>query len=412
MIPVYPKKRFYTFILIVLVNLILTISLIFGMEFVSSRFISKPGGNLVSHSRLNHTWRPNSVQIHNEWIASNPDFPHPYTHYYNRQGWLEKYDIQKKKPRSTYRVFYLGDSFIEGTCPMDQSLPSIVERRLNDMAKDNKLMFEVINTGTSSYSPTIFYLLVRYVLMGYTPDLVVINIDMTDDFDDWKYSQTLIRDNDGNPEFSLSRNIYTDLFIDTENKVLRATLWKKIQLFLIHNSYTYNLILYIKKKFISTNASGKKLLPNEMAQKIYQRWSWCRSNWDDFTAKNVKNTFDLLRRLTTFCRQNNIKIMFTSVPHYWQYAGNENGTGKPLWSNRPHYDISNLSKELDVPYLNSFEKLKPLIGGTPQKKFYYNGNMHFNPRGYAVWAEAHIEFLTTKEYALLPEPFYSIDTNK
>ena len=104
--------------------------------------------------------------------------------------------------------------------------------------------------------------------------------------------------------------------------------------------------------------------------------------------------------------------MFTSVPHYWQYAGNENGTGKPLWSNRPHYDISNLSKELDVPYLNSFEKLKPLIGGTPQKKFYYNGNMHFNPRGYAVWAEAHIEFLTTKEYALLPEPFYSIDTNK
>lgn len=400
-------KRFRRFLLIVAVNLAITFLFILAVELISSLFVYLPGSNVVEHPRLNHTWRPNSSNIHKEWIYKNPEFPQPYIHYYNRQGWLEKYDVQKEKLELTYRIFYLGDSFTEGTCPMDQSVPSIVERRLSDLGKNGNLKFEVINTGTSSYSPTLFYLLVRYVLMGYSPDLIVVNIDMTDDFDDWKYSRTLIRDNEGNPLFAPPREIYKSLYIDTERGAKKAMLWSRIQLFLIQHSYTYNLILKNKKKVYGTSNDNNELNFVGIAQQSYSRWAWCQSTWNESTIRNVRNTLDLLRRLAIWCQQNDIKIMFTGVPHYWQYSGNFDGSGEPRWSNRSHHELAHLAKELGVPYLNSYEQLKPIILGTPQTKFYYYRDMHLNPRGYSVWAEAHVQFLTSRANKLLPEEFLS-----
>ena len=385
----------------------LSILLIVIMEFVSSLLVSIPGMNVVAHPRLNHTWKPNSNFIHTEWIAQNPEFPESYTHYYNRQGWLEKYDVQEEKPESTYRIFYLGDSFTEGTAPMDQSVPSIVERNLNDLVKNTNLTFEVINTGTTSYSPTLFYLLVRYVLKDYSPDLIVVNVDMTDDFDDWKYSQTLTRDKEGNPIFAPPRELYASTYIDTENGAIKATLWSRIRLFLTQNSYTYRLVVKAKNKVFGTNIDKVKLTSDELAQESYQRWAWCQKTWDDLTVTNVANSLDLLRRLVNWSQQNDIKIMITGVPHYWQYSGGVDGRGEPRWSSRPHYEFANLAKDLHVPYLNSFEQLEPIIRGTSQTEFYYKDNMHFNPRGYAVWAEAHVEFLTGSENSLLPEDFLS-----
>ena len=99
-------------------------------------------------------------------------------------GMVRKLRRQKNKAPDTFRIFYLGDSFTEGTAPMDQSVPSRVEQTLNDLVQNSSLNFEVINTGTTSYSPTIFYILARYVLTDYDPDLIVVNVDMTDDFDD------------------------------------------------------------------------------------------------------------------------------------------------------------------------------------------------------------------------------------
>ena len=109
----------------------------------------------------------------------------------------DSYDIKKTKPDNTYRIFYIGDSFTEGTVGMKQSVPSIVEKSLNSKNSDTK--FEVINTGTASYSPSIFYILVRYYLSEYSPDLLVLNVDMTDMYDDFRYRQVMQLGKDGAP---------------------------------------------------------------------------------------------------------------------------------------------------------------------------------------------------------------------
>src|SRR3989337_3943018 len=84
-------------------------------------------GTVMPHAVLNHTWIPNSIADHSQWI----DVGIPtYRHYHNAQGWVEEYDVTQKKPANTFRIFYVGDSFPEGTCGMDESLPSRVEAAL------------------------------------------------------------------------------------------------------------------------------------------------------------------------------------------------------------------------------------------------------------------------------------------
>ncbi|MFO7870502.1 MAG: hypothetical protein R6V03_03615 [Kiritimatiellia bacterium] len=374
------------------INIFVFVLLIAAAESICSLFAARPWDHVVPSWRLNHRWKPNSSSVHSEWAAGNPEFPEPYVHVYNAQGWLEKYDVRKKKPAGTFRIFYVGDSFTEGTVPMDASVPSLIEKRLESEYAGDDVEFEVINTGTMSYSPAIYYVLVRYVLAEYSPDLIVVNVDMTDVFDDWKYSSTLVFDDRGDPVAVPPRDPYEASFIDTEEGAVKNDLLNKMRLFLYYHSYVYNFLL---------NSTGKDRAEQERSG-MSSRWGWCLREWSEATTANVEMTKDFLRRLASFCRGRGIKLMYTAVPHYRQFAGRPDGTGDPLWSAKPHEVIAKLAAEEDVPYLNSWEALKPEIEGTPRNRYYYSGDMHFNPRGYRIWAEVQWNFLTNRANGLLP----------
>ena len=318
--------------------------------------------------------------------------------------WAESYDVQPNKPDNTYRIFYLGDSFVEGLVARHESLPNLVEQRLEERARGRGLQFEVINAGVGSYSPVLYYILLRYQIMDFDPDLVVVVVDMTDDFDDWKYRLTMIPDSDGNPAAAPPRDIFASEFIDTSKGTVKATFWTRLQLFLFSKSHLFAYLSYLGAEKLVTEMNTP--LPPDSETRIYQRWAWCRDEWDSFTRENVDLTFDVLRRLAEFCERNEIKLMLTAVPHYEQYARNEQGEGPPLWSSRPHQELSRVASENGVPYLNAFEALKSHLGGTPRQRYYYRGDMHFNPAGYRLWADANFEFLTDPGNDLLPESFY------
>lgn len=108
-------------------NLLTFAFFVAAIEFAASLFTQKPDDYFERHWRFNHTWKPNGEQLHTEFVGDNPDFPDPYLHVYNAQGWLEDYDIALEKPAGIFRIFYVGDSFTEGTVPMDESVPSRVE---------------------------------------------------------------------------------------------------------------------------------------------------------------------------------------------------------------------------------------------------------------------------------------------
>jgi len=386
-------------LLIAVANLAVFALLVVILEAGSALFVDKPGGTFRPHYYLNHTWKPNFEWKLTRHIRKNPDFPDAFTMKTNAQGWLETYDVQKDKAPGVYRIFYVGDSFTQGTCAREQSVASIVELALNERAQGTDTSFEVINTGTASYSPIIYYLLLRHVLIDYEPDLIIVNIDLTDDFDDWKYGQTLVLDDEGNPFAAPKRSILDASFLDTVEGPVEMTTLIRLQLYLYQNSYTYNLIM---DTLSGGTGNTQHASEGQRASLAYKRWSWCQEVWDRDTWVNVRKTLDTLRRLVKLSRENGAKVMMTSVPHYWNYAANRDGTGKPKYTDQPHVTISELAEELGVPYLNSFEELKTRVAGTPQSRYYFTDNIHFNPRGYAIWADAHLSFLLDTANTLLP----------
>jgi hypothetical protein len=369
------------------------------LEAVASRLADLPGRALEMSWRVNHTWKPGGSSIHREWIDANPRFPEPYTHTYNRQGWIEAYDVEQKKPADTWRIFYVGDSFVEGTVPMHASLPSRVEQTLNRHSPGGGPRFEVINTGTTSYSPLIHYVLIRYVLLKYEPDLIVVVVDMTDDYDDWKYAATAIFDEAGDPWAVPPRDLYAAPFLDTRSGPVKADRLARLQLFLYRNSALYNLLL-------QRRSAPDEDFPAGPEASDYSRWAWCRDDWNAATVENAGRSLDALARIAALARERGVKLLITSVPHYLQYAGARDGSGAPAWSSRPHTAIARVARENGAAHLDAFEALGPAIRGTPQDRYYYRGDMHFNPDGYALWADVHVDFLADERNGLLPAAFF------
>ena len=133
------KKRVFTFAL----NLGLVFVLLLSLETYSCYYVQLVGGVYVPSWRFNHVRKANSSEVVKELVSLNPDFP-PFERNWNKQGWAESYDVQPNKPDNTYRIFYLGDSFVEGLVARHESLPNLVEQRLEERAQGRGLQFEVI----------------------------------------------------------------------------------------------------------------------------------------------------------------------------------------------------------------------------------------------------------------------------
>ena len=386
------------------------------LELTATLAVGRPEHVKGSSWRLHHVFEPNSRIVADDFARSNPDFPEPYTCEFNAQGWREPNDVPLRKPKGTFRIFYVGDSFIEGTCPQDQAVPSIVGKRLADVARGKNLRFEVINAGSRSYSPILYYILIRDRLCAYRPDLIIVSVDMTDDADDRGYRRQALITKAGDP-WAVPTN--SDFGIRPapvgRHGPFPATPLTKAECFLYEFSSFYN---FVRNAVRSGNGSpqlsfrgqaSKDIAPisgNAGQHLLYGRFQWCYEPWDSVTIAQVSTTLDCIRRICVLCQSKHIKLMLTSVPHYWQYNGDASGKGEPVFSSRPHAEIAALARCLDVPYHNAFEDLRPLITGTPQTQYYYAGDSHLNPRGYRIWADAQYKFLSDSSKHLLPESFY------
>ena len=124
-------------------------------------------GNLIPDVLLHHKWRPNVRRPADGVVI-------------NSQSWSETYDVERRKPASVFRIFFLGDSTTWGHALHERKMVKLVERELNDAYRGRGVRFEAINTGTSSYSNFQYYLLSKEVLPAYAPDLVVLDVDVSE----------------------------------------------------------------------------------------------------------------------------------------------------------------------------------------------------------------------------------------
>jgi lysophospholipase L1-like esterase len=136
---------------------------------------------VIDHPVWDHQLRPD---LRDFWLRvsgrdGDPDFAYPL----RTNAWGCRYgDISVPRPPDRRRVVVMGDSFTEGYAEED-TVAWHLEQALD--AAGAGVDFEVMNCGVSSYSLLPIRLRLRDQLLATGPDAVIVNVDLTDPYDDW-----------------------------------------------------------------------------------------------------------------------------------------------------------------------------------------------------------------------------------
>lgn len=103
-------------------------------------------------------------------------------------------EIAVAKPADTYRIVLVGDSFIESeSVNWKDTAAAILQQQLTG---ETGRPIEVINAGVMSYSPIIYTRVIEDKILPLAPDLVMVNVDMSDFQNDYSYRRDM--DEEGN----------------------------------------------------------------------------------------------------------------------------------------------------------------------------------------------------------------------
>jgi len=102
------------------------------------------------------------------------------------------------KPPGTFRILMMGDSFIEGVgMESEFTVCAVLERILGRDRPTGRV--EVVNGGCASFSPLLESLFLKHTGLRLEPDLVILNLDMSDVQDDYFYEMQAEYGRDGRP---------------------------------------------------------------------------------------------------------------------------------------------------------------------------------------------------------------------
>ena len=370
----------------VLFSIVVIIGLLLLMELICRLVLLVFGGNSPSEVMgaitldpvFHHVWTPNHTEVCRARTL-------PYERRVNSRGWVEDYEISKAKPIGTYRIFYVGDSNTEGVVPAGERMVDIVERRLKEIYASLGIRMEVVNAGVSSYSPLLYYLAIREKILKFSPDLVVVNVDMTDAVNDASYAAYIVRDVDGGIVGVSAVDRPPTGYCMMPRGLVRLRGWDLLSDWLVnHSAFCAQF-----KKLLGGNGMGLMKLPSEIDA------DWLALKWTKGTEDNVDKTISYLGKIVKLLDRHGVKLLVTGVPHYPQYAGK--------WSTRPHKALARGAVKYGYDYFNSYEGLKSAIKGTRRDKYYWPKDpTHFNAAGNKLWAALQLRELLSKP-GLLPK---------
>ena len=331
---------------------------------------------IVPHHTLHHAWGKNLRSTH-----KNPK----YEIITNSNGWLETYEINKKK-ENIYRIFCVGDSNTEGRVNNKYKTCSLLEEKFNKKFAASNINFEIINTGTSSYSTLIYYLLIKNYLIEYQPDMIFLNIDMTDIPNDSFYRNFLIKNSEGeilaitpqdntkNIKYQLTPNGYKKIKI---NKFYNAILEKS------------DFFYFLDRAISRWGWWGKLNIKNDI-DRTYNEADWLNLNWNKEIEKNIYKSTNVIKKIINLSKKNDIELVITGIPHFKQFTGEQ--------SDAPHEILRNIANKNRVHYFDLFQNLKKNYQKNELSNFYWKGDpTHFNKLGNKIWADLFFVYLKNSQ---------------
>ena len=373
-----------------LVFLTVTVSVfLIGTELVF-RMVRKNDALTLSLGRLDrkyhHSFKPNS-DLH---LVSSVPGEYDVTAHINNLG-LRGPDTLVEKKAGVSRILLLGDSFTFGVGANDrETIPYLLQQKL-DPAEET---LEFVNAGRGHSSPLIYYLRLRDELLGLKPDVVVMMLDFSDLWEDWRFEQMLVYDTQGN---IVELNPYFEGG--------KFNLWSFMRARSVLCSYVHNKVVRTALKiqklgfvdYVRTKLEGKRAKAVIAATRTdtiaYDGRIFLRGIEK---AGEIKLHFERTKKYILMCKQlieaARAQLVLVMYPYGIQVGPDQWGEGRVFWGfeKGKTYDddfsfhlVKQFATEHSIPFINLTEDLR----AHRNQVLYFPYDGHFTPAANQVVAE-------------------------
>ena len=326
----------------------LTIFLILLTDFLIGsyllRFTTKKINPIKNHNIYDHDLKKNFKEIL-EWV--------PGEHYTlctdqnSFRNFCDKIDSNDKE----FDIAFIGDSFTEG-------IGLDYEDTFVGKISEHLIEYKIANLGVVSYSPSIYFSKLNYLLENdFKFDRVIIYFDISDVYDD-------------NRKYKLIENVVT-----RKKSILLSKFQKSLKSSFPFLSYSSKKI----KNDIIPEILNKKKIINQCNYLDYchEKSSWT-FNDNYFNDQQINNSINLMKLTHDLLKKNNIKLSVGIYPWPSQILYDNRNSNfvkliKDFCLSRCEFFFNNFSDFFDeVDDLNR----KSLIS-----KYYFKNDVHFNKQG-------------------------------
>lgn len=326
---------------------------------------------------LGYTFKPGQ-----EYWSKNEN-NHPVSGNINKFGWRDK-EWTLEKPKNTYRIAVLGDSFVEAL--QVESEFTFLKLTEESLKKKFNYNMELMNFGRSGYTQTEEFIILKTKVIQFSPDMVILFFFPGNDISDIskKTTSNLIR-----PFYSISENgefILDNSFINTKEYKIR----KFIDIFK-HNSAIISLFserynLYRINKSIRLEIKSNLGRINKDDKNIHGYLSLLTNHPDEEYVNNYRVNKALIKAMAKWCGDIDIKFMLVCCDIYInreniKYLTNIDPTFNPKYFEN---DMMKFARSLNIEYLG----LQSIFMQAYEKetiKYHWN---HWNYAGHKLVADA------------------------
>lgn len=361
--------------------------------FVATLVLLEGGLRLYQWARHDSRYIVNDDILHHK-LRANVDVidrtrENPFRLVTNAQGWPEAEDVPLAKPAGTLRLFEIGDSNTQGVVDHGQRMSDLVEASLAAGRASGEPGIDVVNAGTSSYSILLYQLLIEREIMPRDPDIVVINVDMTDVANDLLYRRFAVRGADGR----------ITAFVDTSetgrfNYVMTPTglieIEKANPLYVAFVEYSA-LGYYVDKVIARLRFTGSL---SALGYPVDESANWLAPQWTPDIEANVATSMQALAETIRELRTRGTGVVLSGVPHLPQFEGK--------WSVRPFDALASVACAEGIPFIDLYTEIRKRVPAEGIADLYFASDpTHFDAEGNRIWADIQIETLTDPAYGLL-----------
>jgi hypothetical protein len=295
---------------------------------------------------------------------------------------LRDRELPREKPAGVRRILILGDSFTEGLGVDDhETFSSLLMARIEQEGHGSR--WQVINAGVASYSPLLEYLYLKNGGLALEPDLVVLNLDLSDFYDDIQYGRLAELDASGDPIAVRPEPAPPpDSWIGWA-----ATGIKDV---LKYRTRTYNFV----RRRIAGFIEAARHEPQYTGDVRVDKYGMLREELGPLDDSGWTKTYENILRIRDLLAARRIEFWIAVYPYGLQISPKEWHAGRQFWgfkpgqvySGRPQERIEGFGQEHGIRVINMMPEFQEAARSV--YPLYFDTDGHWLPAGHQVAASS------------------------